>query len=68
MSQKTEILEALKSGERLTWLNILQRFRCSTGAQRISELRAAGHTIHDQLVPNSDGKKRIAEYWMEPTS
>ncbi len=66
MSQKDDILHALKSGEKLTCLDILMRFRCMTGAQRVSELRKLGHDIKDELVPNvPGGKKKVSLYWME---
>lgn len=66
MSQKQRILEALQAGERLTPLRALERFQCMTLAQRVSELRRAGHPINDRLVQAGvSGQKRVAEYWME---
>lgn len=66
MSQKQQILDALKAGRRLTGLIALQDFQCMTLAQRVSELQMEGHAIHSRLIPNKPGgRKRVAEYWMD---
>ena len=66
MSQKDDILAALRTGERLTSLQALQRFQCMTLAQRVSELNREGAGIQSRLIPTKEGgRKRIAEYFIE---
>ena len=54
MSQKADILAALKRGEQLTAMDALTRFGCFRLAARICELRQEGWGIvsEDVLLPN----------------
>lgn len=58
-----ELLSALKSGERLTPLSALEKYRCFSLSQRMGELRRSGWPIVSQMVSVSSGKK-VAEYRM----
>ena len=60
-TQCKRILEALKRGERLTQLDILNRFGAMQAGTRIFELRQKGHPIQTRMVKTSTGK-RVAEY------
>lgn len=65
MSRATQcqlILSALQSGERLTQLDVLNRFGCLRLAARIDELRAT-HPIQTDME-QSNGK-RYAVYSLE---
>lgn len=64
MSQRNEILEALKQGETLTPLDALQRFGCFRLAARISDLKADGYQI-ETIIECTNTGKRIAHYRME---
>ena len=63
MSQKADILAALKRGETLTRLDCLKQFRCFEAGARITELRKEGWNIKSVTVAR-DGKWRPA--WMLP--
>lgn len=58
-----EILMALKSGEKLTPLVALDRFRCLSLSQRVGELKRAGWPIISEMVSVNSGK-RVAQYRM----
>lgn len=58
-----EILMALKSGERLTPLSALEKFRCLSLSQRVGELKRAGWPIVSEMVAVPSGK-RVAQYRM----
>lgn len=58
-----EILDALRSGERLTPLLALQKYACLSLSQRIGELKRAGWPIKSAMVATPTGK-RIAQYWI----
>ena len=61
MTQREEILEALKQGSRLTPLDALRRFGCFRLAARIFELRAAGYPIRERPVEVPSGSV-VSEY------
>ena len=63
MSQKSDILAALKRGETLTAMDALTRFGCFRLAARICELRQEGWNIvpDDLALPNG---KTVAAYRM----
>ncbi len=63
MSQKLEILRYLAQGKTLTPLESLEKFRCLTLSQRVTELRKDGWPVQSELV--QVGAKRIARYWLE---
>lgn len=60
MSQRSEILKALKNGETLTFLDCVNRFGCIKARARISELRQEGWPIETKMV--SMNGKRFAEW------
>ena len=62
MSQNTEILSHLQSGQTLTPLEALQLFGCFRLAARIYNLRDDGHDVSVELV-NVRGKQ-VAKYSM----
>ena len=63
MSQKADILAALKRGETLTAMDALTRFGCFRLAARICELKQEGWNIvsGDYYLPNG---KIVAAYRM----
>ena len=61
MSQKSQILAALKRGRSLTPLDALVDFNCMSLAQRIMELKNEGHNITSELIRTPSGK-HIAIY------
>jgi len=63
MSQKADILAALKRGETLTRLDCLKRFGCLEAGARITELRKEGWII-DSVKVWRDGQERPA--WRMP--
>ena len=65
MSQKSNILAALKAGERLTPLDALERFGCMRLAARIGELLYDGWPIVKEDVvirPGEPTQKTVAGY------
>ena len=65
MSQKNDILAALKRGDKLTRDDISARFDCRKGPARISDLRAEGiairtETLHWETV---HGVKKSCALW-----
>ena len=65
MSQKADILAALKRGESLTRLDILDRFGCIEGAARITELRQDGWPIETETLhwTTEKGVKKSCARW-----
>ena len=59
-AQNTQILAALKRGERITALDALMRFECLRLAGRVHELRADGYAIETEIIDVNG--KRIARY------
>ena len=60
-TQCKRILAALKRGERLTQLDILNRFGAMQAGTRIFDLRKQGHPILTRMIRTNTGK-RVAEY------
>ena len=70
MSQKDNILAALKRGESLTRLDILNRFGCIEGGARITELRQEGWPIVTETLSwttEQDVKKTCARWSLDKT-
>ena len=68
---KSFILEALRSGETLTNLEILDRFGCMNGKGRISDLRQAGWDIRGVFIKvknRFNETVRVMEYSIPPES
>lgn len=63
MSQTQQILQALKSGDKITQMDALQRFGCFRLGARILEIRQMGHSVSSRMVDAGNGK-RVAEYSM----
>lgn len=63
MTQNEMILQALRRGERLTFLDALVRFGCGSLRSRISELKKEGHPIAKRMIARN--RKRIAEYFLQ---
>lgn len=63
MSQTTQILEYLETGNPLTPLEALERFGCFRLAARIDELRRIGYPINTHKQKTDTGKT-IASYRM----
>lgn len=62
-SQNEAILKALKEHEKLTPLEMLNRFGTLRASARIWDLRNQGHPIKSQMV--KVGEKRVAQYFLE---
>jgi len=65
MSQKDDILAALKNGEALTRRQISQRFDCDKAPARIAELRQEGWPIVTETLSwttEQDVKKTCARW------
>jgi len=65
MGQKSDILAALKRGESLTRLDILDRFGCIEGPARITELRQDGWPIETETLhwTTEKGVKKSCARW-----
>jgi len=65
MGQKSDILAALKNGEKLTRLDILNRFGCIEGGARITELRQDGYPIETETIhwTTERGVKKSCALW-----
>lgn len=63
MSQKAELLCALRDGEKLTPLNALIRYHTLALSQRMGELRRDGWAIKSEMI--KVGEKHVAQYSME---
>jgi len=64
MSEKSQcalILEALQRGEKLTGMDILNRFQCMNYKGRIHDLRRHGHDITTTMIKVNSGKE-VAQY------
>lgn len=55
-TQAEQILDALKSGRRLTALDALKEFGCMRLGARVFELKESGADIRDERVKTSTGK------------
>jgi hypothetical protein len=68
MTQQERILEHLKAGNTLTRLNCWNDLGVLEAPARISELRAAGHDIHTEMVEviNRYGEKVKIARWSMP--
>lgn len=64
MSQELKILMALKSGERLTPIDALERFGCFRLSGRILDLRRQGYEILTEMIETNTGK-HIASYFLK---
>jgi len=64
MSQKTEILKALKKGRKLTSLDALADFGCFRLGARILEIHYMGYNILKRTVRSSNGKN-FTQYRLE---
>ena len=62
MSQRSQILAALKAGRRITPKDAMRDYACMRLGARIYDLKQAGHDIHRRII--SDGDKHYAEYWL----
>lgn len=60
MTQTTQILSALKRGEKLTPLQALRKYGCMRLAARIKDLRDAGHDINTTVIRTQGA--RVARY------
>ena len=61
MTQAESILQALKSGEKLTPLIALEKFGCLSLSQRCGELRRQGWNVVSEMITLPNGK-RVAQY------
>lgn len=62
-AQNGMILRALKRGERLTPLDMLNRFGVLRASGRIYDLKSAGYDIDKEMVKTASGK-RVAQYFL----
>ena len=70
MSQKDDILAALKNGEALTRRQISQQFDCDKAPARIAELRQEGWPIVTETLSwttEQDVKKTCARWSLDKT-
>ncbi len=65
MSQREQILAALRRGESISPMDALRRFRCFRLAARIADLRRDGWQISSELVVEP---QRFARYKLEEVS
>lgn len=63
MSQRDDILRALKRGERLTPLKALTKYGCLRLGARIWEIKRDGAKVITEMIEVSGGK-RVAQYHM----
>ena len=63
-SQAQLILEALQRGERLTKMDMLNRFDCMNGGGRIFDLKQKGWPVKKDMITLPSGKT-VAEYWLQ---
>jgi hypothetical protein len=63
-SQNQRILDYLRSGQRITGLDALQRFGCIRMARVAGDLEAAGEDVRRRWIKTSSGK-RVKEYWIQ---
>jgi len=63
MSQKAQILDALKRGEGITAVDALKRYGCFRLAARMHDLKMDGWPIVTHNVEVSSGKI-VAKYWL----
>ena len=65
MSQKSEILAALQSGDKLSRIDCLNRFGCIEGGARITELRQEGYPIKTSEIhwTTMKGEKKSRAQW-----
>jgi hypothetical protein len=66
-TQNLMILRALQLGERLTSIDILNRFNSWRASARIYDLRKAGWTIETNII-STKSHKHVAEYFMLPVN
>jgi len=64
MTQTTQILDALKRGEKLTPMDALTRFGCFRLGARIYDLKREGHTIVTERITTPNGAK-VARYSLQ---
>ncbi len=62
-TQFKKILDALKSGEKITPLDALKRWGCFKLASRIFEMKRAGYNIKAEII--TDGNKHFAQYYLD---
>jgi hypothetical protein len=60
MTQKEEILEFLKTGQTLTWLDAVKKFGSSRLGARIWDLKKDGWEIKSKLIEVNG--KHVSEY------
>ena len=63
-TQEKKLLKALQQGERLTGLEIIERFRILNYKGRIHDLRRHGHPFRSRMISTQTGA-RIAEYSLQ---
>ena len=67
-SQRTQILDWMIKGNRITGLEALHRFRCLRLGARIHELKKRGWKVEDRFITVQDSEtgkeKRVKEYWL----
>lgn len=61
-TQKQRVLERLQKGERLTVRQIINEMWINSPTKVISDLRKAGHEIHDKKVKTAHSHYLV--YWM----
>ena len=61
MSQREELLKALKRGECLTTLDALQKYGVMALSQRMTELQRVGYPVRSEMIDLPSGK-RVASY------
>lgn len=62
-TQSTQILKALKNGERLTHLDAEKRFNCLRLGARIYDLKKRGHNIISKMITVPSGKRVPSIGW-----
>ena len=61
-SQNDLILEALKSGRRLTALDALNEFACMRLSARVHDLRLAGYPVQSVMIRQAT--RSVAQYFL----
>ena len=63
MTYKDKILSAFKQGDKLSKIDILNRFKCLNAGDNIFKIRQDGHDVRKQWAVSKAGK-RYAVYYL----
>lgn len=61
-SQKSRILEHMRTGHSITPLEALNSFGCLRLGARIADIKAEGYLVHTEMIKDPRTGKRYAQY------